>query len=203
MNPLPPISDAYERALRLAAVAHRGQERRGSGIPYVAHPFAVAGVVARAGFDEATQIAALLHDVVEDTDVTLDAIRREFGDEVAATVAGCSEEKRDAAGRDRPWEDRKHDYLAALRSASLATRAVVLADKLHNLTCIRLDLEAGRPIWAAFHAPRDRVLWYQAAAVAACDGADGRLRGLAEACRAEITRVAGIGENPDFAGRAT
>lgn len=198
------ISDQYEQALRLAALGHRGQVRRGSGVPYIAHPVAVARIVERAGGDESAVIAALLHDLVEDTATTLDEIRDRFGAAVAATVAGCSEVKLDAEGRERPWEDRKRDHLDALRSATEAVRVVVLADKLHNLLSIRLDLAGGRAVWDSFHAPRDRVLWYFAAVIDACAGTDGRWQALADACRGELTGlIIRPEEKPEFASSPT
>ena len=193
------ISDLYEQAMRLAAVGHCGQERRGSGVPYVAHPFAVARIVERAGFDEPTIIAALLHDLVEDTSITLDAIRDRFGDTVAETVANCSEVKSDASGAERSWEDRKRDHLVALQASTESTKAVVLADKLHNLISIRIDLEEGRPIWGSFHADRERVLWYYRAVIEICETLDNRSRRLAKACRDELERVIALGrENREF-----
>src|SRR5262245_21992669 len=122
-----------EKALRLASVWHRGQERRGSGVPYVRHVMAVAWILDRLGFDEDVAIAGLLHDAVEDTEVTVDEVRVEFGDRVAGIVGHCSEVKTDAEGHKRPWIDRKRDHLAALTSAPLEAKAVVLADKFHNL----------------------------------------------------------------------
>ena len=160
MPPLDPISDRIEQALRLAAVAHRDQSRRSSGVPYMPPPVAVARIVERAGGGEDAVIAALLHDVVEDTGVRLEKIIQEFGFDVAATVADCSEIKLDAQGQPRPWEDRKRDFLATLGSVGPDARLVILANKLHNLQCIRLDLAAGLPIWESFHAPKARVLFY-------------------------------------------
>ena len=151
-------SPTLERALRLAAQAHEGQVRKGSPVPYIEHPMAVAMILDRAGFDEEVVVAGLLHDVVEDTHVTLDEIRSAFGDAVTEIVAGCSEIKLDSTGRKRPWSDRKRDHLEALKSANLPTRAVTLADKLHNLASIALDLAEGRPVWPSFNAPREDVL---------------------------------------------
>ena len=127
--------------------------------------------------------------MVEDTATTIDEIRHQFGDLVADTVAGCSEEKNDASGTPRPWEDRKGDHLVALRSATEAVKAVVLADKLHNLMSIRIDLDAGRPVWDSFHASRDRVLWYHEAVITCCESPNRPLQALAEACREELRRV--------------
>ena len=149
-GPIPSLD--FERALRMAAVAHRGQSRKGEDVPYIEHPMAVALILDRSGFDEEIQISGLLHDVVEDTEVTLDQIRSAFGDRVAGIVADCSEVKLDADGRGRPWADRKRDQVAAIASAGDDSKAVTLADKSHNLLSIRLDLAEGRPAWSTFHA---------------------------------------------------
>src|SRR5215210_6858982 len=107
MTPPAPWSQPLERASRWAAVRHHGQVRRGSGVPYVQHPMAVAWVLERLGFAEDVVIAGLLHDVVEDTDATLEQVAGEFGPVVAEIVGHCSEVKRDAQGNKRPWIDRK------------------------------------------------------------------------------------------------
>ncbi len=78
-----------ERAFAAAYAAHDGQLRK-SGEAYITHPVAVAEILADLGLDAATIIAALLHDTVEDTLITLDAIRRDFGDEVAGLVDGVT-----------------------------------------------------------------------------------------------------------------
>ncbi len=194
MLPLPPsLSLDFERALRFAAVGHRDQARKGSGVPYIEHPMAVALILDRAGFDESVVIAGLLHDLVEDTAVTLDQVHDQFGAAVAGIVDRCSETKLDASGAKRPWIDRKRDHLAALAGAPEAVRAVVLADKLHNLLSIRLDLLEGRPVWDSFNAGRDGVLWYHRAMIEACQSDDPRLASLAAGAKALLDTVAGVG----------
>ena len=94
----PLVTTAMERALRWAADHHRDQRRKGSDLPYVQHPMAVALILERAGWPEPVVIAGLLHDLVEDTDVTLDRVRDTFGDGIAALVDACSEVKLDARG---------------------------------------------------------------------------------------------------------
>src|SRR4051812_3152625 len=155
----PLLSIELEKALRWAAVCHQGQARRGCGAPYIEHAMGVALILDRLGFDERGLIAGLLHDVVEDTDATHDQVAERFGPEVAETVRHCSEIKDDEQGRKRPWIDRKRDHLKVLAGAPAAARAVILADKLHNLLSIALDLQEGRPVWDGFHAGRDQVLW--------------------------------------------
>ena len=97
--------------------------------------------------------------------------------------------KTDAQGRKRPWIDRQRNHLAALAGASLAVRAVIPADKLHNLLSIELDLDAGCPVWSLFHADRAQVLWYYHATLEACDGEDPRVHALAIACRDLLARI--------------
>jgi guanosine-3',5'-bis(diphosphate) 3'-pyrophosphohydrolase len=187
------ISDNLERALRWAAVCHLGQERRGSRAPYVEHVAAVALILDRVGFAEDVVIAGLLHDVVEDTDATLDDVRARFGASVAEIVAYCSEVKTDAQGRKRPWIDRKRDHLASLADAPIAARGVILADKLHNLVSIACDLRDGLPVWSLFHAERSRVLWYYRAAIAAFGAGDPRLETLAAECVRVLEEVEALG----------
>ncbi len=193
-------SPALERALRLAAQGHEGQVRKGSPVPYIEHPMAVAMILDRAGFDEEVVVAGLLHDLVEDTSITLDEIRSEFGDSVAETVAACSEIKLDSHGRKRPWAHRKRDHLETLKSATLATKAVILADKLHNLASIALDLEEGQPVWSTFNAPRADVLAYYRASLATCGTGDPRLEVLARQASAILGRVEAGGESQGASG---
>lgn len=183
-------STRLEQAMRRAAEWHEGQTRRGSKTPYFEHLAAVGMILDRSGFDEATVIAGLLHDAIEDTEATFEAIVEEFGQSVAETVAHCSEVKLDAEGRKRPWIDRKRDHLSEMASAPLLARAVILADKLHNLTCIALDLKEGRPVWDRFHAGRSDVLWYYGAVVDVCSEADHPgIHRLANACRRVLEEV--------------
>ena len=78
-----------ERAYELAANAHAGQMRR-SGHPYITHPLIVTEILASYGMDEATLIAAVLHDTVEDTEISLDDTAEMFGEEVAALIDGVT-----------------------------------------------------------------------------------------------------------------
>ena len=133
-----------ERALRLSAVAHAGQSRKGSDLPYFSHPAAVALILARAGFsDDDVLAAALLHDVVEDTEVELADLEQAYPARVCGFVAAASEQKTDAAGQKRSWFDRKADHVGQVAAAPQAARAIVLADKIHNLQSMLFDLEMG------------------------------------------------------------
>jgi GTP pyrophosphokinase len=131
------ISRAYEHA----AAAHRGQTRR-SGDPYITHPVAVAKIVAELGLDDVTIAAALLHDAVEDTGMTLPEVAVEFGDDVARIVDGVTK-------LDRIKFDSKEAQQAATMRKMLVAMAkdlrvliIKLADRLHNMRTI-----AAMPAW--------------------------------------------------------
>ncbi len=194
------FNEGLRRALHLAAVGHRDQVRRGSNLPYIVHPIQVARIVEEAGFDEITVAAALVHDLVEDTPITLNEIGMRLDGIVASIVAACTEIKTDPQGQPIPWEERKREHIQRLRrSARTEVRAVMLADKLDNLRSIHQDLKAGQPVWANFHASRDRVLWYYETMIHTCKSGDPRLRSLARDCCGEFDRVRAIPfENLEF-----
>lgn len=183
------ISENLERALRWAATCHQGQTRRVTATPYVQHAFAVAMILDRLDFPEPVVIAGLLHDVVEDTEASLADVRERFGPEVAEIVAQCSEVKLDAEGRKRPWLDRKRDHLRELENASIDARAVILADKYHNLLSILCDLRDGHEVWSSFNAARSSVLWYYRSTIDRCGQGTPALVRLAEECRSRLDEV--------------
>ena len=80
-----------DKAIIFAVKAHAGTERRGKGFPYIVHPMEAMEIVATITSDQALLAAAALHDTVEDTDVTIDMLREEFGDRVADLVASESD----------------------------------------------------------------------------------------------------------------
>jgi (p)ppGpp synthase/HD superfamily hydrolase len=183
------MSDRTELALRYASVGHRGQVRKATSVPYVQHVIAVAWILDRAGFAEDVVIAGLLHDLVEDTPTTLGDIERRFGPVVAELVGRCSEVKTDANGTRRAWLDRKNDHLAELTDAPPEAHAVMLADKLHNLISIEIDMRAGLTVWTYFNASREQILWYYRAVIERCGTGDARLESLAAQCQEALTRV--------------
>lgn len=123
------------RAFETARSAHSQQIRK-SGEGYINHPLAVAKIVADIGLDETTVIAALLHDAVEDTEITLADVERDFGSEVAAIVDGVTK-------LDRIQFDSKEEQQAATMRKMLVAMAkdlrvliIKLADRLHNMRTI-------------------------------------------------------------------
>src|SRR5689334_11880187 len=154
------FSARYDAALVLAARAHRDQLRKGTDIPYIAHPFHVSLLLIRHGFDEDLAVAGLLHAVVEDTDVPIERIAAEFGDLVARLVAAVSETKT-ADGAELPWEQRKNEKLAHLRAGGPDVAALKAADAIHNIRSIVADFGlVGPAIWGRFKRGADQTVWY-------------------------------------------
>ena len=153
--------ELYEEALRLAARAHRTQVRKGTDLPYIAHPVHVSAILQRYGFPREAVIAGLLHDVVEDQDVTVDEIRAQFGAQVAEIVDALSERRSDGRGEVRPWEIRKAEAVEKIRRASVCSAAVKAADVLHNAQSILYDLrQEGPGVWQRFTRGPEELLGY-------------------------------------------
>ncbi|HEY4100280.1 MAG TPA: bifunctional (p)ppGpp synthetase/guanosine-3',5'-bis(diphosphate) 3'-pyrophosphohydrolase [Gemmatimonadales bacterium] len=121
-----------DRALRYAAAAHRGQKRM-SGEDFVEHSIAVASILASLLVDTTSICAALLHDVVEDSDVTVDDINREFGEEVGDLVDGLT--KISHLTFRSSVEEQSENYRKLLLSVARDARVIIikLADRLHNM----------------------------------------------------------------------
>ncbi len=183
-------SPLVERAMRFAARAHAEQTRKGTDLPYLTHVCSCAMILLRAGFDDEELIAAaLLHDVVEDTDVSSDQLARTFPPQVVEMVEWVTERKHDAQGRKRAWSVRKQEMIDRLRRAPLPVRALTLADKLHNLSSTLGDLESGADVWSRFNAPKERWLAHMRELVQCASGDDRSLRPLAQACRNCLDRL--------------
>ncbi len=154
------FSERYDRALSLAARAHRGQTRKGSDVPYLVHPVHVSTLLLRHGFGEDAAVAGLLHDVVEDSDVPVARIEAEFGPAVAEIVAALTERKREG-DRKRPWEIRKREALELLQAGSAEAVAVKAADVVHNARSMVRELGLQGPaIWDHYSRGPEESLWY-------------------------------------------
>jgi len=134
-------SDGIIQAYETAAAAHQGQYRR-SGEPYVTHPAAVALIVATFGSDETTVAAALLHDAVEDTGVTLDEVERDFGPDVAAIVDGVTKLERVKFDSKEAQQAATMRKMLVAMAKDLRVLVIKLADRLHNMRTI-----AALPRW--------------------------------------------------------
>ncbi|MES1248220.1 MAG: bifunctional (p)ppGpp synthetase/guanosine-3',5'-bis(diphosphate) 3'-pyrophosphohydrolase [Actinomycetota bacterium] len=127
--------DLVTRAFRFAAKAHEGQARR-SGEPFILHPAAVAKICAQLRLDEETLAAALLHDVVEDTEHDIDEIRAEFGDEIAHLVDGVTKLTRVQFQSREQAEAENYRKMVVAMSEDVRVILVKLTDRLHNLRTI-------------------------------------------------------------------
>ncbi len=214
MMPMLPFSPLLERAVELASEWHDGTYRKGRWrpalfalpeaapvrVPMMAHLVAVALTVMRAGYDDETVAAALLHDSVEDANRAGERLRAEvieaaMGPRVAAYVAALTEPKDDLSGTPMPWQARKDTYLAQLLAAPAEVAAVSLADKVHNLWTTNESMAAGidpflsTPVRRGLSAGPEQQRWfYNAVHDATLGHDDGRLVPLRAALQAELAR---------------
>jgi (p)ppGpp synthase/HD superfamily hydrolase len=191
------LTPRFGDALALALLLHRGQERKGSRVPYIGHLLGTAGIVLHFGGDEDQAIAGLLHDAPEDQGgkATLELIRREFGDRVAEIVEGCSDTLESPKP---PWKERKEAYVGKLPGEQKHVLLVSAADKLDNARAIVSDLRAvraaGEPtakFWTRFNAGKKGTLWYYPALVRGYKkGLEGPLADELDAAVHEMKRLA-------------
>ncbi len=147
----------FDRAATFAVEAHRGTERRGKGFPYVIHPMEAASIVASITNDPELLAAAILHDTVEDTDVTIDQIEALFGPRVARLV------NTETADKSLSWRERRQRQMDRFAAADRDSLIVAIGDKLSNLRAIANDYRRmGDELWSRFHAPQGKVdiEWY-------------------------------------------
>jgi (p)ppGpp synthase/HD superfamily hydrolase len=167
------VGPRFVAALDWAIELHGTQRKKGSDVPYVAHLLAVAGLVLDDGGTEKQAAAALLHDVLEDTDATAAEVRERFGRKVARIVVACSDTPVDGkhakhskhpAKRDAStWRARKERSIAKLHDPSTSRGAlrVRAADALVNARSIVADLRRiGPETWLRFNAGAVDQLWY-------------------------------------------
>ena len=145
-----------EHALRIAAVAHHTQTRKGTPVPYIVHPVMVSHTLIRHGFSDEVVAAGLVHDVLEDTEVTKTQLQEALGERVTQMVETLSEDKT------LPWRERKEQYIENIRSASNEVKAISVADKIHNLTNLLDEYEKrGADVWNDFNAGREAKQWFE------------------------------------------
>lgn len=150
-------TELLDRAIMFAVRAHAGTERRGKGFPYIVHPLEAVGIVATMTSDQELLAAAALHDTVEDTSVTLEQIRTEFGGHVASLVAADSDEPHPEGSDVESWHIRKQAAIDRLANAPREAKVVALGDKLSNMRAISRDYAMqGDALWNLFRAKDKR-----------------------------------------------
>jgi (p)ppGpp synthase/HD superfamily hydrolase len=139
-------------ALEMAREAHAGQIRNGSGgMPYIEHLIAVAALLAEHGFGEEAQAAALLHDVVEDSEVSVEQVRERFGEPVAGLVEALTDDE-----SIEPYERRKDEHRRRVAAAGPDALAIYAADKLTNVRTLREAYKSqGEEVGEEFKVPLD------------------------------------------------
>lgn len=159
-------ADILDKAIIFATNAHSGSFRKGTNLPYIIHPMEVASIVSTMTDDRSVIAAAMLHDTVEDTNTTIDDIRREFGDKVADLVSSESENKREDLPSGDTWKIRKQETVGRLKNeSSKEAKMIALGDKLSNIRAIWRDYNTiGDKLWGRFNQndPHE-ILWYYGA----------------------------------------
>jgi myo-inositol-1(or 4)-monophosphatase len=149
-------TELLDRAIVFAVQAHHNSERRGKGFPYIVHPMEAVEIVATITPDQELLAAAALHDTIEDTDVTVEQLRAEFGDRIANLVHAESDqingELFNGENEEETWHARKQAAIDRLAAAPHDAKIVALGDKLSNMRAIWRDYQVkGDELWKIFH----------------------------------------------------
>lgn len=143
------------RAIEFASEAHKKQHRKGTDRPYIVHPMQVLYLLTEMQAPEAIKVAGVLHDTVEDTEVTIEDIEKYFGKEIAGYISFMSDDKSES------WLQRKSRGIEKTRNASLDLKKLKLADKLSNLMSIVHDYNnVKEDVWARFSKSKADQKWY-------------------------------------------
>jgi len=147
-------STLLDRAIIYAVKAHANTERRDKGFPYIVHPMEAMAIAATITPDQEVLSAAALHDVVEDTDCTIEELRSEFGNRIADLVESESDKYAVSVSGEDIWKESKQAAIERLANADRDSKIVALGDKLSNMRAIARDFDQiGNKIWERFHAP--------------------------------------------------
>ncbi|OCL27543.1 metal-dependent phosphohydrolase [Orenia metallireducens] len=149
------------KALEVAAKAHYGDMRKGKeDTPYIIHPVEVAMILQENGTKEEVIAAALLHDTLEDTDLTEEELKGIFNSRITEMVIGASEELEDREST--PWEERKEHTINYLKTINdIDIKYIACADKLANIRSMIRDYdEIGDELWTIFNRGYKKQKWY-------------------------------------------
>ena len=164
------MMNMLEEAIIYATVMHQGKVRKFGGTPFILHPMEVAQILSTMTDDEQVITAGILHDIVEDTDGTLEEIEKRFGQRVAFLVSSETEEEYPGEDREDSWKRRKESSLETLKTSSdIGVKMLWLADKLANIRSLAGEYSAkGEAIWQILHQhdPQMQKWYYQSVAEA-------------------------------------
>lgn len=145
-------SKRLSEAIQFAAIAHDGAYRKGTQTPYITHVLEAGLIAMTLTQDEDVIIAAILHDVVEDTSYELADIEKQFGSKVAELVAFESEDKMVGIPKTDTWKIRKEMALHKLKEEPLEAKIICLSDKLSNIRAsAKTYAEKGDAMWLVFN----------------------------------------------------
>ncbi|PIR69244.1 MAG: bifunctional (p)ppGpp synthetase/guanosine-3',5'-bis(diphosphate) 3'-pyrophosphohydrolase [Candidatus Niyogibacteria bacterium CG10_big_fil_rev_8_21_14_0_10_46_36] len=187
-----------DKALQKAEILHKGQVRKSDGVtPYITHLKEVAGILKKYTSDEHVIAAGILHDAIEDTPYTPEALEHDFGLVIRDIVMGVTEKKmRD--GKKIPWKVRKEAYLHNLQHVSRNSLLVCAADKVHNMnSCVHDFQKQGSSVWSSFNAEPKEQVWYYGAVLHILTGRlrHSRAKGILAEYRVAFDRFCGIAES--------
>lgn len=157
------MMNMLEEAIIYATIMHQGKVRKFGDKPFILHPLEVAQILSTMTDDKEVITAGILHDVVEDTDGTLDEIQKRFGKRVADLVSSESENAYPGEERSASWKQRKDETLVTLKnSTDIGVRMLWLADKLANIRSLAgMYSECGEEMWQRFHQSDPELqCWY-------------------------------------------
>ncbi len=169
-------------AIAFAAGCHDGMLRKGTSLPYIVHPAEVVAIASAMTDDEDVLCAAVLHDVMEDCGVTIEALTARFGVRTAQLV--LNETQLHGGDPHATWDMRKERAVAQLRHGSREMKIIALADKLSNMRAIRRDYDRyGDGVFERFHQhDMRRHAWYYRSILALLEGELGETDAWKELC---------------------
>jgi (p)ppGpp synthase/HD superfamily hydrolase len=156
------------KAIDLATHHYKAKLRNGTTIPYMVHLFSVCKLLAERGCEEDILAAALLHDVVEDTPVTLDQVEFIFGSKVASLVEGATERhkmERSIAENTETWKAQMEETFQFIRnSATVEQLWIILAEKIDNIQSLQGELRRSEEeaVWKRYTSGKQQQQWYYA-----------------------------------------
>ena len=162
------MPERIQEAIQLAFKKHRGQYRKGTQFLYIIHPLSVMRLLLMEQAEDPTIsddviVSGILHDTVEDTDVTLEQIEREFGLAVRSFVETASEPeelKRDP-NQTKTWKERKEHTIKQLRRLDRSAKILSCCDKFDNAQSMNQDyIFVGDELWDRFNVPKEDIFWY-------------------------------------------
>ena len=157
--------ELVSEAIAFAVKAHDGMRRKKSSLPYILHPMEASVIVSTMTDDQDVIAAAVLHDVVEDADISIEEIGETFGNRVRELVASETEDKRADLPPAETWRLRKEESLSVLKNTDdLGVLMVWLGDKLANMRSFYREYKVnGETMWQRFNQkdPKEHAWYYR------------------------------------------